>query len=246
MSPRSDADRRVRPTWSPTARVVALLGALAMVGGLGTTLAAVARQGGTRDAARDSRAEDARAPVVGSPEPLFRATPLAEGADDAGGPAGHRPRTGGASASSTSGDQPVEVRLPTIGVRSVLVRLGLNADGSMEVPSDFGSAGWLATGPVPGARGPAVIAGHVDSTTGPAVFFRLRELRAGDPVEVVQRDGDVVRFTVRTRSTFAKDRFPTDQVFGPTAGPVLRLITCDGDIDPRTGHYKDNLVVFAS
>ncbi len=247
MTPPPDADHRRRPSWSPTARVVGLCAALAMVGGLGTALAAVAGPGGSAGPGAASRTEDARPPdAVTSPAPLFRPSPLAEGEDDGGRAARRAPSGTGGARSAGAGNDPVEVRLPSIGVRSLLVPLGLAADGTMEVPSDFGRAGWLTTAPVPGARGPAVIAGHVDSTTGPAVFFRLGELADGDPVEVRQRDGDVVRFTVRSRATFAKNRFPTEQVYGPTAGPVLRLITCDGDIDPRTGHYTDNLVVFAS
>ncbi len=247
MSPEPDADHRPRPSWSPTARVVGLCAALVMVGGLGTAIAAVARPGGSAVPGGPSRTEDVRPPdAAASPAPLFRPSLLAEGEDDGGRAARRAPSGTGGAPSAGAGDEPVEVRLPTIGVRSVLVPLGLAADGTMEVPTDFGRAGWLTTAPVPGARGPAVIAGHVDSTTGPAVFFRLRDLRAGDPVEVRQRDGDVVRFTVRSRDTFAKDEFPTGQVYGPTVGPVLRLITCDGDIDPRTGHYTDNLVVFAS
>ena len=145
-----------------------------------------------------------------------------------------------------AGDRPVEVRIPAIGVDSTLVDLGIADDGTMQVPTDFQKAGWLTAAPAPGERGPAVIAGHVDSHRGPAVFYRLSELRPGDEVEVVQEDGDVVTFTVRGSAQFAKDDFPTDQVYGPAPGPVLRLITCSGDIDPKSGHYLDNTVVFAS
>lgn len=247
MTPQPYPERRGRPSWSPAAQAVALLAALATVGGLGTALAAVAWPGGGPEPVGSSRADAARTPTaVGSPTPVFRPSPLAEGEDDAGAAARRMPAATGAASSGGAGDEPVEVWLPSIGVRSILVPLGLADDGTMEVPGDFGTAGWLTAAPVPGARGPAVIAGHVDSTAGPAVFFRLRDLDAGEPVEVRQRDGDVVRFTVRSRRTFAKNRFPTEEVYGPTVGPVLRLITCDGDIDPSTGHYTDNLVVFAS
>ncbi|WP_282958986.1 class F sortase [Phycicoccus avicenniae] len=145
-----------------------------------------------------------------------------------------------------AGDRPVEVVIPAIGVRSSLVDLGIAGDGTMQVPSDFARAGWLTAAPAPGQRGPAVIAGHVDSHEGPAVFFRLSELVAGDEVRVVQADGDVVSFTVRGKESFAKDEFPTDRVYGPVPGPVLRLITCSGEVDPVSGHYVDNTVVFAS
>ena len=145
-----------------------------------------------------------------------------------------------------SGDVPVRVRIPSIGVDSTLVDLGIAADGTMQVPADFDLAGWLTAAPAPGQRGPAVIAGHVDSHDGPAVFFRLGDLVPGDRVEVVQRDGDVLTFTVRSLARFAKDDFPTDLVYGPAPGPVLRLITCSGQVDPVSGHYLDNTVVFAS
>lgn len=145
-----------------------------------------------------------------------------------------------------AGDRPVEVRIPAIGVHSRLVDLGIARDGTMEVPSDPARAGWLTSGPAPGQRGPAVIAGHVDTHAGPAVFVRLHELRPGDEVEVTQRDGDVLTFTVRSLAHFPKDAFPTDLVYGPAPGPVLRLITCSGEIDPTSGHYTDNTIVFAS
>ena len=144
------------------------------------------------------------------------------------------------------GDVPVTVRIPAIDVESRLVRLGIAQDGTMEVPQDYSRAGWLRTGPVPGGRGPAVIAGHVDSHRGPAVFFRLRELRPGDEIEVTQKDGDVVTFVVRSVEQYAKAQFPTERVYGPVPGPVLRLITCSGEIDPVSGHYIDNTVVFAT
>ncbi len=118
--------------------------------------------------------------------------------------------------------------------------------GRWRCPRDFGRAGWLVDAPAPGQRGPAVIAGHVDSRDGPAVFYRLHELEPGDEVEVVQRDGDVLTFTVRSLRSFAKDHFPTELVYGPAPGPVLRLITCSGEVDPVSGHYVDNTVVFAS
>ncbi|WP_460445225.1 class F sortase, partial [Angustibacter aerolatus] len=145
-----------------------------------------------------------------------------------------------------AGAQPVELRIPRIGVRTSLEHLGISADGSIEVPRDPDRAGWLDVGPAPGQRGPAVIAGHVDSSTAPAVFFRLRELRPGDEVQVLLAGGRVVRFTVDEVQQYAKSRFPTADVYGPVPGPVLRLITCGGTFDRAQGHYRDNLVVYAS
>jgi len=140
---------------------------------------------------------------------------------------------------------PVGIEIPAIGVRARLVPLGLNADDTLEVPTRFGDAGWWAGGPRPGERGPAVIAGHVDSRTGPAVFYRLSELRAGDRISVVRRDGSRVRFVVRHSERYPKARFPTARVYGRTAGATLRLITCSGTFDRSSGHYLDNTVVYA-
>src|SRR5215211_4723625 len=143
------------------------------------------------------------------------------------------------------GSPPVRLRVPAIGVETPLLRLGLEPDRSMEVPGDFDLAGWFAEGPAPGQTGPAVIAGHVDSRTGPAVFYRLRELRAGDHIEVTRADGSRLRFVVDTTQSFPKAEFPTAAVFGPTPEAELRLVTCAGAFDRARGSYRDNLVVFA-
>jgi Sortase domain len=143
------------------------------------------------------------------------------------------------------GSPPVRLVIPAIGVATPLVRLGLEADGVMQVPADFGGAGWFAGGPRPGQLGPSVIAGHVDSRTGPAVFYRLRELRPGQVVVVEQADGTRLRFVVSHARSFPKDRFPTAEVFGPVPSAELRLITCGGEFDRARGSYRDNLVVFA-
>jgi sortase (surface protein transpeptidase) len=140
---------------------------------------------------------------------------------------------------------PVRVEIPSIGVRAPVIKLGLNPDRSLEVPEDFGDTGWWSGGPRPGERGPAVIVGHVDSKTGPAVFYRLRELRRGDGIVVVGRNGDRTRFTVEGSEQYPKDDFPTARVYGRTDRPTLRLITCGGDFDSSTGHYVDNTVVYA-
>ncbi|HJU01888.1 MAG TPA: class F sortase [Actinomycetes bacterium] len=135
--------------------------------------------------------------------------------------------------------------MPAIGVETSLLRLGLEPDRAMEVPGDFDLAGWFAGGPAPGQAGPAVIAGHVDSRSGPALFCRLRELRAGDGIEVTRADGTRLRFVVDATRSFPKARFPTDAVFGPTPAAELRLVTCAGSFDRARGSYRDNLVVFA-
>jgi sortase (surface protein transpeptidase) len=140
---------------------------------------------------------------------------------------------------------PVRLEIPAIGVSSALVRLGLDPDGSMQVPGDFQLAGWFTGGPQPGQLGPAVIAGHVDSRTGPAVFHRLRELRPGDQIRVVRADRLVVGFQVESLASYPKQSLPGDEVYGPTTAPSLRLITCAGTFDRARGSYRDNLVVSA-
>jgi sortase (surface protein transpeptidase) len=140
---------------------------------------------------------------------------------------------------------PVRVRVPSIDVDSVLVRLGVDEDRVLVPPTDFGAAGWFAAGPAPGATGPAVIAGHVDSVEGPAVFFRLADLAPGDEVLVDRADGSTARFEVRAVDQFPKDAFPTERVYGPTQRAELRLITCGGVFDREERSYRDNVVVTA-
>jgi sortase (surface protein transpeptidase) len=140
---------------------------------------------------------------------------------------------------------PVRVEIPAIGVSSPLVRLGLNRDGTMQVPGDFQVAGWFTGGPQPGQLGPAVIAGHVDSRTGPAVFYRLRDLRPGDQIRVVRADHRVVRFQVESLASYPKQALPDEAVYGATTAPALRLITCAGTFDRSRHSYRDNLVVSA-
>jgi sortase (surface protein transpeptidase) len=139
---------------------------------------------------------------------------------------------------------PTRVRIPSIEVDSTLEGLGLDRSGALVPPQAYARAGWYAAGVVPGDAGPAVIAGHVDSQRGPAVFYRLHELRPGDLVEV-ERDGDWLPFRVTGSSRYPKDHFPTDQVYAPTPGPELRLVTCGGSFDAAAGSYRDNLVVSA-
>lgn len=139
---------------------------------------------------------------------------------------------------------PTRVRVRAIGVDSTLEQLRLGADGALVPPRGYARAGWYAGGTAPGDTGPAVIAGHVDSRSGPAVFYRLRELVAGDRIEVV-RGGRVIRFTVTRTKWYPKSGFPTAEVYGPTPDRQLRLITCGGVFDRALRSYRDNLVVYA-
>jgi Sortase domain len=138
------------------------------------------------------------------------------------------------------------IRIPSIGVDTSLIPRRLNPDRTLKVPKAWGVAGWFEGGPFPGEPGPAVVVGHVDSTSGPAVFYRLRELHRGDVIVVWRKGGIRSRFRVESLRWFPKSAFPTQLVYGATATPALRLITCGGAFDQSTGHYVDNLVVFAS
>lgn len=130
-------------------------------------------------------------------------------------------------------------------MHSDLELLHLDGDGTLRAPESFGRAGWYAEGPPPGSPGPAVIAGHVDSRSGPAVFFRLDRLRPGDEIRVLRQDGRTAAFVVTGTRQYPKAQFPGAQVYAPTADPELRLITCSGAFDRTTGHYVDNTVVSA-
>jgi sortase (surface protein transpeptidase) len=140
---------------------------------------------------------------------------------------------------------PTRLTIPAIGVDSPLADIGVDGAGALVPPADFSVAGWFAAGPAPGETGPAVLAGHVDDRTGPAVFFRLEELTAGDTVLVTGSDGRPVPFTVTRVASYPKDDFPTAAVYGPTTGPELRLITCGGTFDRTRRSYTDNVVVYA-
>jgi sortase (surface protein transpeptidase) len=141
---------------------------------------------------------------------------------------------------------PVRIEIPSIGVASPLDRLGRARDRTVEVPSRWEVAGWYAPGTRPGDPGSAVILGHVDSKRGPAVFFRLRELRRGDVIAITRADGSSLRFAVDRTEQYDKRRFPTDAVYYPTLTPELRLVTCGGEFDATAGHYRSNVIVFAT
>lgn len=144
-------------------------------------------------------------------------------------------------------DRPERLRIPRIDVDTRLMDLGLTARRELEVPplSRPRTAGWYDRSPVPGEVGPAVLAGHVDSRTGPAVFYRLRELHEGDRVVVDRSDGRTATFEVDRVEQVSKSAFPTKRVYGATPRPELRLITCGGAFDAEIGHYLANVVVYA-
>lgn len=143
---------------------------------------------------------------------------------------------------------PVSLTIPLIGVQTNLMTLGLGRDGTLQVPalSMASVAGWYTGSPRPGAIGSAIIVGHVDTTSGPAVFDRLDTLTRGDKIYVKRADGTLVEFRVTSVQQYPKDHFPTEAVYGPVPDPELRLITCGGAYDPATHHYVLNIVVYAT
>lgn len=141
--------------------------------------------------------------------------------------------------------KPVELTIPSIGVKAPITTLGLNRDGTLQVPASTTVTGWYTNSPSPGATGAAVIAGHVDSRTGPGVFFWLRNMRPGDKIYVQRADKTLAVFTVTGVQTYAKNHFPTASVYGAVPDAELRLITCGGTFDSAKGSYLSNVVVYA-
>lgn len=221
----SGVDWRVIRHRSGTRRLLIAL-AVVVVAGLATTAAVAARGGSAGD---DDRAGVPAGVAVGASSstpvgPLAVETVRASDAAEL--------------------PPPSRVRIAVIGVDSALESLNLDQAGVLQVPTDYGRAGWYAGGISPGEVGPAVIAGHVDSVSGPAVFYRLRDLKAGDEIEVVRGD-TWLKFRVVASERYPKNNFPTDRVYRPTPVPELRLITCGGTFDPRRRSYEDNIVVYA-
>jgi hypothetical protein len=147
---------------------------------------------------------------------------------------------------------PVSISIPAIGVSSRLLYVGLNPDGTIQVPPLnnpplTNEAAWYKYSPTPGQPGPSIIEGHVDSlTAGPSVFFRLGALKPGDLVSITLADRQVAVFTITGVRLYPKDRFPTGTVYGNTDYAALRLITCGGSFDAQSRHYTANIVAFAS
>lgn len=137
------------------------------------------------------------------------------------------------------------MQIPALGVDSGLIRLGVQADGAMQVPPTGSPAGWYTGAPTPGELGPAVLVGHVDWEGRPGVFSRLKQLAPGDEVSVTRQDNSTAVFRVTRVQQVAKGAFPTDAVYGDLDHAGLRLITCGGSFDRRARHYVDNVVAYA-
>lgn len=216
------------------------------------TAASGALLGCAQDAAQESTA--AQPVVQHSAEEGGDADEANSGEDVPRGSEGGDPGTSDSETSDsdtsdpeTGAAAPSGVQIPSIDLDvNQLVDLQIQDDGRLEEPSGWNDVGWFSGGSTPGEAGSTVIAGHVDSPTGPAVFYRLLEMAEGDEVTLVDTEGREHLYHVETVADFPKDDFPTREVFGATPEDELRLITCTGEFDDAAGRHLDNRVVFAS
>lgn len=167
--------------------------------------------------------------VYSPPAPVFSAAPVPE----------IKPKTFDKS-------EPTNLAIADIGLNTTLTTVGKQADNTLEVPISADIPGWYRFSPTPGELGPSIIVGHVDSPKGPGVFWRLRELKAGQIIEIKRADGSITKFEVTIIRQFEQDNFPTQEVYGNIDHAGLRLITCGGTFNRLTGNYSHNIVVFAS
>jgi LPXTG-site transpeptidase (sortase) family protein len=142
---------------------------------------------------------------------------------------------------------PTRLLIPKIAVDAPFTSLAIGTTGQLQPPpaGDTNLVGWYADGAAPGEQGTSIIAGHVDTTTSPAVFANLDELESGDTFSVERADGRTAEFVVDSAESFAKDDFPSKRVYADATRPEVRLITCTGDYDHEARDYTENLVVFA-
>ena len=153
------------------------------------------------------------------------------------------------TAAPLAASDPISVVVPAIGISSAISQLGLKSDGTIEVPplTRNSPVGWYRLSPTPGENGTSIMLGHIDSAAyGPAVFFRLADLRPGDEIDVHRADGTTAVFRVDRVAEYPKTAFPSQLVYGTTSYPSLRLITCGGSFDQSAHSYRDNTVVFAT
>ena len=141
---------------------------------------------------------------------------------------------------------PVSIKIPSINLVAPVVKTGLEASGALHVPSSPDLTGWYDLGPKPGEIGPSVITGHLDSAAGPGVFWNLNKTRIGDEIDVVRDDGSIAVFKIYKEEKYPQNNFETQKVYGAVSDAELRVITCAGTYSKATGHYSDDLVVYAN
>lgn len=222
--------------------VLAAIGAVLLVLSLTNQVGAPPQPEPRSGAGEASDSGGARSDATTSPDPSAAEDPTASGTTE-------QPDTEAASEASAAplaASEPVSLTIDSIGVEEELFPIGLGPDGQLLAPRGDRAnlPAWFEGSPTPGESGPSVIEGHVTWGGDPSVFFELGALTSGDRIEVEREDGTVATFEVYDSARFAKDDFPTLDVYGRTAGPELRLITCSGDLG-SDGHHLDNTVVFA-
>ncbi|GAB2936118.1 class F sortase [Micromonospora polyrhachis] len=192
-------------------------------------------------------------PPLRPPQPRAEAGPSnpdvtdEQSLDDAGDEGGNDLLPAGSTVFARS--EPTDITIPRIGVAAKIMSLGVNPDGTIQVPplDQAQLAGWYQPGPSPGEIGNSVIVGHVDSAViGPAVFFHLGALQPGDKIQVTRKDRTIAKFRVDSVESYPKTGFPTELVYGPTEKAALRVVTCGGQFDERTRSYVNNIIVFAT
>ena len=153
----------------------------------------------------------------------------------------------GSVAAPLTASTPMTIKIPAIGVNAPVTCLDLNKDGTVQVPplSDHNLAGWYDRSVMPGAKGTSVILGHVDDYAGASVFYNIKNLRKGDEIDVTRADGSTAVFSVDGVQKAEKTNFPTSDVYGNVPYPALRLVTCGGPFDAKSGSYLDSIVVYA-
>lgn len=160
-------------------------------------------------------------------------------------PAGDPAPAAGPAPTFSPPARPGAIHIPSLGVTSNVIDLGLQSNGEMEVPPDAKDTGWYTQSPIPGQPGPAVLAAHVNWKGEDGPFARLHELKPGDEITVESVDGAKATFVVDRVETHSKDAFPSEAVYGDTEGPELRLVTCGGAFNPSEHSYESNVIVWA-
>ncbi|MFH8899251.1 class F sortase [Streptomyces coeruleorubidus] len=235
-SPPSPAEAGPAPSKRRFRTVVSVCWGLAA---LALTVSLVA---GRSESSSDAGGPPHAPPAVPTAAPANSAAPdpppssAAPHRSDASGTGPHLPRS-----------RPVRLYIPKISVNAPFTDLAIGRSGQLEPPpaDDINLVGWYAKGASPGEPGTAIIAGHVDTATSPAVFAGLSALKKGDRFHVARADGSRATFVVDGTESFDKDDFPSERVYGDTPDAQVRLITCAGAYDRKARDYTENLVVFA-
>lgn len=139
---------------------------------------------------------------------------------------------------------PIKIRIPDLELDADMDPLEVGQNQTLNPPTSYDRTGWWRDGPEPGEKGPAVVAGHVDSYKGPAVFYRLRDLTPGGEILIDRADGTTVVFQIDRVEQHSKSNFPTEAVYKQTPDSQLRLVTCGGEFDESAGSYRDNLIIY--